>query len=676
MYSIARSGRFASRAVRLIPSTFTLAPSASFIPRHLPARVIASSYSSSTPRFSQYGQYAQTEYTSVSNADAGDFGAEDISNVKREFSQFAELGQAGIIDKRVINTIVNSMGIHTMTEVQRMTINECLDGTDVIAQARTGTGKTLAFLMPIVQRVLKDSNIDSNSRRADIGDTRALIISPTRELAEQIAVEAKKIVQGTNVVVQTAVGGTQKAFHLRLMQQQGCHILVGTPGRVKDLVSDPYSGVRLDNIQTFVLDEADRLLDIGFGPEIDEIQRYMPSRRERDRQTLMFSATIPRSVVGVVKSTMKPDFKFVRTVDPEEAATHESIPQVALIIPGLQNQIPTIVEVAQNAIEEHKRDPTTNMPFKAILFYNSVNEAHLAHEVLSNLRDPADQGGMFAPHPLAPCRIFVMSSQLDQSQRTRMSDGFRNSESGILISTDVSARGMDFPNVSHVIQVGLPRSTEDYVHRLGRTGRAGKSGKGYIIVTADERYELARLKKQIHTSNFSEESLPTSSLDMTQPSHLAPETARIMQMVKVGVSRASNQLKSKAYQTMLSSASQSPVGRTKQQVVDMVNANATYGWGMARPPTVSPRFFHKGGFDGTVGITVEHEDRPQREQSPRWRHQSEDLRNASPNDFTSGGAYGRTRGYRDSRGVRGAFGGSRGSDSDGFSRGFSRERSF
>lgn len=605
MYGIARSGRFASRALRLLPSTFTPAPSASFLPRRLPSRIIVSSYSSSTVRSQQYGQYAtQPEYSDVSNAEAGDFGAEDISHVKREFSKFADLGQAGIIDSRVINTIVTGMGIHTMTEVQRMTINECLDGTDVIAQARTGTGKTLAFLMPIVQRALKDSQVGSAGHRPHIGDTRALIISPTRELAEQIAVEAKKIVHGTGVVVQTAVGGTQKSHHLRMMQQQGCHILVGTPGRVKDLLSDPYSGVRLDNIQTFVLDEADRLLDIGFGPDIEEIQRYMPMRQEKDRQTLMFSATIPRSVVGVVKATMKPDFKFVRTVDPDEAATHESIPQAAVFVPGLQNQIPAIVEIAQNAIEEHKRDPENNLPFKAIIFYNSVNEVHLAHEILSNLRDPTDKGGMFSPHPLSPCRFFCMSSQLDQAQRTRNSEGFRRSSTGILISTDVSARGMDFPNVSHVIQVGLPRSTEDYVHRLGRTGRAGKSGKGYLIVNEDERHELSRLKRQIHAHNFAEEQLPTASLDMTKPSQLAPEIARIMQMVKAGVLRTPTLLKAKTYQTMLSGMSQSPVSRSKQQIVDLVNANATYGWGMERPPFVSPTFVSKGGFQGVFGLEV------------------------------------------------------------------------
>jgi len=546
--------------------------------------------------------YAQEDGNGHHGADAADLGAEDISNATREFTKFAELGEAGIIDQGVISNL-DRMGIQTMTEVQRMTINECLDGTDVIAQAKTGTGKTLAFLMPIIQRLLRDPEIKDQRRRSQIGDTQALIISPTRELAEQIAVEAKRITQGTGVQVQTAVGGTQKAYHLRVMQREGCHILVGTPGRVKDLLSDPYSGVTLNKIQTFVLDEADRLLDIGFGPDIEEIQSYMPGREEKDRQTLMFSATIPRSVVGVVKSTMKPDFKFVRTVDPEEAATHESIPQKVVYLPGLQNQIPALVEIAQTAIEEHKREPETAMPFKAIVFYSSLAEVHLAFEILSKMRDPTQaRSGLFANHPLSPCEVIIMSSQLSQPERTRNSEAFRRAKSAILISSDVTARGMDFPNVSHVIQMGLPRTPEDYVHRVGRTGRAGKPGTGYLILHQDQKYDLDRMKRRIHIKNFTEEKMPTSTLDMTQPSQLAPETARIMQMVESGVRGASYQAKSKAYQVLISF----PLGpgQSKQSIVDMVNDTAKFGWGLQEMPALNSSWVLRNGFRGVDGVRV------------------------------------------------------------------------
>lgn len=530
-------------------------------------------------------------------------GAEDISNVDREYSTFEELADAGIVDRRITNNLTKKRNIVNMTEVQRMTINECLDGADVVAQARTGTGKTLAFLMPIVQRMLRDPNLEAS--RPQISDTRALIISPTRELAEQIADEARKLVQGTRIQVQTAVGGTQKAYHLKLMQRMGCHILVGTPGRVNDLLSDQYSGVRLDNIETFVLDEADRLLNIGFAEAIAEIQSHMPPLREKDRQTLMFSATMPKSVVGLVRQTMKPDFKFVRTVDPNEAATHESVPQNVVYLPGLQNQIPAITEIAYTATQAHQQDPENNPPFKAMIFYSSVNEVRLAYEILKNLRDPAQRGGFFAPHPLAPCKVLEMSSQLTQSIRERNTQEFRNSSSAIMVASDVAARGMDFPDVSHVIQVGLPRTSEDYIHRLGRTGRAGKSGQGWLLLQDDERHEFRRLISDIHAHNINEnENLETAKLDMTQPSQLSAEAGKIMQYVETGIKATSMVDKSKAYVTILGGMIQSPASRSKQSIVDMANDLAKFGWGLQTPPHVSSHWIDKMGFRGTRGLEV------------------------------------------------------------------------
>lgn len=598
MYGATRHGRAVLKVLRSFPSASVSVPRSRFFPsysQNIRSRPIGATYFSSTSQ----RQHATAEAT----AGAEDFGAEDISAVNREFTKFEELGQTGVVDQRVIDTLVKGMGIHTMTEVQRMTINECLDGTDVIAQARTGTGKTLAFLMPIVQRMLRDPKFAS--QRPSIADTRALIISPTRELAEQIGEEAKKIVRGTGVQVQLAVGGTQKQFHLKLMQRQGCHILVGTPGRVQDLLADPYNGLSLDDIQTFVLDEADRLLDIGFADAIRQIQTFMPSRALRDRQTLMFSATMPRSVVGLVKETMKPDFKFVRTVDPEDAATHESVPQHIVFLPGLQNQIPAITEIATKAIEAHKRDPENNMPFKAIVFFRSLNEVRLAYETMKNLRDPAARGGLFSPHPLAPCKIIEMSSQLEQRERSANSQAFRNAESAILISSDVTARGMDFPNVSHVIQIGSPQRREDYIHRLGRTGRAGKPGQGWLLLQDDERNDYRQLAKSLHAHNVIEDqSLETAQLDMTQPSQLSPQTAKIMQVVEAGVRGVSMRTKGKAYQSVLSVLNQSG-NSSKQEMVNQANELSKFGWGLETPPTVSSLWASKLGFSGVKGLALQ-----------------------------------------------------------------------
>lgn len=528
-----------------------------------------------------------------------------------QLTKFQDLADNGIISPRVIDTIVNQMGIHTMTDVQKLTINECLDGADVIAQAKTGTGKTLAFLMPIVQRILRDPELEYRTRnRASAGDIRALIISPTRELAEQIAVEAKKIVQGTAVKVQTAVGGSQKSYHLRLMQQHGCHILVGTPGRVKDILSDGYSGVKLDNIETFVLDEADRLLDIGFAPDIEEIQSYMPPREERARQTLMFSATVPKEVVSLVRKTLRPDFKFVRTVAPDETPTHERIPQQVTFLRGLENQMPALLELAKRSVEAHKNDPENNLPFKAIVYMNSTSEVALAEEIFRNMRASGTDGSrnMFARHPLESCDIIAMHSKLSQNERTRNSQRFRNAESALLLSSDVTARGMDFPNVSHVIQIGLPRSGEDYTHRLGRTGRAGKSGEGWLLLQQDEQLAYRRILGRGEFNIQPDNSLQTAQIDMSQSAQLPASVASVLQSVESGVKATPMSVKHQAYISMIGALSQG-AGRDKQAVVDLLNDLAKNGWGLPSPPPVTPTLVSKLAFNRTRGLNIS-TDRP------------------------------------------------------------------
>jgi ATP-dependent RNA helicase MSS116, mitochondrial len=528
-----------------------------------------------------------------------------------ELTTFQELADNGIIHPHIIKTITQKMNIHTMTDVQRLTINECLDGSDVVGQAKTGTGKTIAFLMPIIQRLMRDTTLTRAPPSA--GDTRALIISPTRELAEQIAVEAQKIVQGTGVRIQTAVGGTQKRHHLQLMQRQGCHILIGTPGRVQDLLSDQYSGVTLKNISTFVLDEADRLLDVGFAPAIEEIQSFMPPLGQRDRQTLMFSATMPKSVVSLVRQTLKPDFKFIRAVDPDEAPTHTRIPQKIVYMNGLENMMPAIAEIAINAINAHKADPDNNLPFKAIIFMASLNDVHLTKTWLENLRDPAGSSasgsrGMFGAHPLAPARIFEMSSKLDQRQRTANTEGFRRAESAILVSSDVAARGMDFPGVSHVIQTHMPQSEDQYIHRIGRTGRAGKKGEGWLLLQEDDRRDWYNtygrdLKLQEDTT------LHTAKLDMSQGASLPPGVAKIMGFVEGGIRATPYGIKADAYRSAFGVLQQSPTRRDRQAIVDSLNNLARWGWGLEKPPGVSMSTMTKLNFHRCQGLNYE-EDRP------------------------------------------------------------------
>ena len=568
-----------------------------------------------------------------------------------------------------------------MTDIQRLTFNECLDGADVIAQAKTGTGKTLAFLMPIVQRILRDPNLErrSGGYRASASDIRALIISPTRELAEQIAVEAKKIVHNTAVKVQTAVGGTQKSMHLRLMQREGCHILVGTPGRIQDLLSDKYSGVSLENIEAFVLDEADRLLDIGFAPAIEEIQSFMPSRENRPRQTMMFSATVPKEVVSLVRKTLRPDFKFIRTVDPDEAPTHARVPQHVVFLNGLENQLPAILELATNCIAAHKADPQNNMPFKAIVYFASTAEVNLSYNVFENLRSPAAPGGsrMFTAHPLEPTRILEMHSKLTQNERTRNSQAFRNAKSAILFSSDVTARGMDFPDVTHVIQVGLPRSADDYIHRIGRTGRAGKTGEGWLLLQEDEEGGYRRYLARGALSIKENTSLKTAQLNMSQAAQLPQNVADVLNMARAGVKATPRNVKAAAYVGMLGVLGQGSGGvRSKQAIIDMLNGLAKYGWGMERPPSVSSNLVTKLGFSRCSGIEVDdsYSDRGRRSGGGGDRAGGFGSGGGRRNDFNPRDPFGkepigigggRSGGFgADRGGDRGGFGGRQGGFSD------------
>lgn len=546
-----------------------------------------------------------------------------------------------------------------MTEVQKMTINHCIDGSDVIAQAKTGTGKTLAFLLPIIQRALRDGQLENRTRqRASGSDIRALIISPTRELAEQIAAEASRVVANTAVRVQTAVGGTQKSYHLRKIQKEGCHILVGTPGRVLDIISDRSSGVSLENIETFVLDEADRLLDIGFAPAIADIQSHMPSRAEKERQTLMFSATVPKSVVQLVRQTLRPDFKFIRTVDPDESPTHERIPQHVVFGKALQNQIPIIMEIAHNAMQAHKMDPSKNIPFKAIVYYGSTAEVALAFETFAQMRDTSQPRSAFRPHPLDPCKIFQMHGKLAQTQRTRESSGFRNAESAILFSSDVTARGMDFPNVSHVIQIGLPKSSDDYVHRIGRTGRAGKSGEGWLILNDDERHDI-NSKMGNSGIHLKDTSLVTADLDMTRGAQVPEHIAKLLKLVESGVTSVPYDVKSATYMALLGVLSQQNGNRSKQKQVDLMNDLAKFGWGMKEPPPVSARLIDKIGFGRTTGLKIE-EARSFDRDGDRGRG---GFRGGRDQGFGGGrrdnDSFGQDRPSRPSKGV---FGGSEGGD--------------
>ena len=375
---------------------------------------------------------------------------------------------------------------------------------------------------------------------------------------------------------------------------EGCHILIGTPGRLQDILSDPYSQVRAPNLSAFVLDEADRLLDQGFEPDIQAIQSFLPSRREVDRQTLLFSATVPREVMNIVRGVMKPDFKFVRTVQEGEQQTHERVPQKFVNVGGMENYMPALVELCKR---EMAADP--DRPFKAIVYFSATAEVALACSMLNNLRDPGQS--IFHQHPLHPLRIIEMHAKLSQEGRTRAANSFRRAQSAIMISSDVTARGMDFPNVTHVIQIGLPPSEEQYVHRIGRTARGDKTGEGWLLVS---NLETREMRKRLRTMPLTmDNTLQTAKVDMTKDAQLPEHVAKVLTQVGNAAKMVPRELKAAAYRADLGVHAWADA----QRLIDALNNRAKYGWGMESPPLVSPGLAQKLGFGRVRGINLGHE---------------------------------------------------------------------
>ena len=475
-------------------------------------------------------------------------------------------------------------------------LNYTDDGFDHrIAQARTGTGKTIAFLLPVLQNIItKDPSLERTSTRAYGTDIRAIIISPTRELAEQIAVEARKLVRNTGVVVQTAVGGTQKAAGLREIRTRGCHILVGTPGRLKDLLSSDYSGVKAPNLSALVLDEADRLLDQGFAPDIAEIQQYLPARKEVDRQTLMFSATIPREIMDIVRTTMKREFKFVQTVAEGESQVHENVPQKMVIVRGFENLAPALLEICQREIQK-----PDSRPFKAIVYYGATTEVILSDAIFHNLRQSGRS--RTAPYPLQSTRTYSIHGRLTQEARTRAADMFRRADSAILLSSDVTARGMDFPNVTHVIQIGLPSSRETYIHRIGRTARAGKEGEGVLMLTQWEAREAQRRLEKLPITE--DNSVETAAIDMRKDAQLPAYIASMLTSTTEAAKMIPAKVKIMAYQASLGVYAWFP---NKSVLVQSMNDRVLYGWGSENIPKIAPGLARTLNLGQIPGVEIGH----------------------------------------------------------------------
>lgn len=510
-----------------------------------------------------------------------------------EISSFQDLETLGV-HRNLLDAITQDMRYDTMTPVQSKAINPALKGTDIVAQAKTGTGKTLAFLLPLLQRMIEEDPTLATrkaSRNARSDDIRGIVLSPTRELAEQIATEAKRLCKRTGLVVQSAVGGTQKSAMLRQTQRQGCHLLVATPGRLNDLLEDPNSGIDAPKLAALVLDEADRMLDVGFEKELNSIQSYLP--KDKVRQTILVSATIPDNVIQLARQMVRPhDFEFVQTIPEHETLTHDRIPQNVVTVSSWANVFPSLFELVDREVAAAKQDPTLP-PFKAIVYFNTTSMVELAGELGYQRRH---SGQLRIP-------TFAIQSQLSQFQRTKAADMFRNSKTGILFSSDVTARGMDFPNVTHVIQVDAPRERESYIHRLGRTGRQNKSGEGWLFVPPMSANSARKLLRGLPLKP--NKTLESAEVDINAVEELPAyheETKTLIQALP---------------RKMMASAYTSLFGgqlTDREDLVDDLNDWAIKGWGWPEPPAVSHGWAkNQGLLRSGLNIQDGHSDRMHRD---------------------------------------------------------------
>jgi ATP-dependent RNA helicase DeaD len=375
--------------------------------------------------------------------------------------RFAALG----LDARIIAAL-SSLGYEEPTAIQREAIPPLLAGKDVLGQAATGTGKTAAFALPLLQRL--------GEPVPGMRPVQGLILVPTRELAMQVAEAVHKYGRGSDVRVVPIYGGQSIGQQLRVLDR-GVDVVVGTPGRVLDHLGR--GSLTLGHVQTLVLDEADEMLDMGFADELEAILKATPS----GRQTALFSATMAKRILEIAKRHLRDPITV--TIPRERLAVGETarVREIAYIVQR-RNKPAALARVLD-----------MEAPASAIVFCRTRIEVDELTETLGGRGYSAD----------------ALHGGLSQEQRDRVLRRFRDGVSEILVATDVAARGLDIEGVSHVVNFDVPSSPDAYVHRIGRTGRAGREGVAVTLAEARES-RLLRNIEQFTKRKITIESVPTA----------------------------------------------------------------------------------------------------------------------------------------------------------------------
>lgn len=377
-------------------------------------------------------------------------------------------------DLKLSNTLLNTLielGYKEPSPIQSQAIPSVLKGRDLIAAAQTGTGKTASFALPILDK------LSSTQRRAN--STKALILTPTRELAAQVHQQFLNYGANLDVTSMVVFGGVK--INPQMMKlRKGTHVLVATPGRLLDLVNQ--NAVKLNQLELLVLDEADRMLDMGFIHDIKKIIKLLPNQR----QTLLFSATLSKEIKTLAKGLLKDPLEI--SIKPKQT-TAVSVGQVLYAVDKKKK-----ADLLMELINQNK--------WQQVLVFTKTK--HGANRLVKTL---ASFGFSCAP----------IHGNKSQAARTKALEGFKQGNIDILVATDIAARGLDIQGLPQVVNFELPQVAEDYVHRIGRTGRAGKKGRAYSLVSADECDLLFNIERLI------KKTIPREYIENFIPSHDLPE---------------------------------------------------------------------------------------------------------------------------------------------------------
>ena len=368
-------------------------------------------------------------------------------------TRFHDLG----LPKAVMHAIAD-LGFRYASPIQSESLPIVLDGEDIVAKAQTGTGKTAAFLISIIDTFLREP-IDGKRRT---GTPRALILAPTRELVVQIGKDAENLCKYTRLSVISIVGGMDYQKQRDDLRQAPCDIMVATPGRLIDFLGQ--NEINLRKIEVLVLDEADRMLDMGFMPDVRRIVRACP--RKELRQTLLFSATFTPQIVELSERWT---FEPTRIEIEPEHVTTETVEQIVYITTA-----ETKYQLLKNVIN-------TRDLHKVMVFANR-------RDLCRDLVDRLNKDGVDAA---------LLSGEVPQRKRIQTLDRFKEGKTRILVATDVAGRGIHIDGVGHVINYTLPEDPEDYVHRIGRTGRAGAEGTSISFACEDDSFLLPEIEEFI-----------------------------------------------------------------------------------------------------------------------------------------------------------------------------------